>query len=232
LDREEEADKGVAESFRSTLLSPDDGCPAKHNFSEQSSSSSQPPVNIDNSNKRYLSDSHPRISEGLVNFELMGRMKTDVDLSIHGYNTCAVEGVHNKRTVRTNKRIEYWKNWDGKCRLVQLSHNHGFRSTGEWLCRELGWKEVSEEVLTLWQNLDRDRAKHHQIKINPSYNSRQKILEYENAARKKKIAELTSAASKNSYSAKKQLLYPEVGKTGKEEVVVPQKRGRPRKWKC
>ena len=38
---------------------------------------------------------------------LTSRMKADVRLYIHGYNTCAVEGAHGKRTVLTSKRIEY-----------------------------------------------------------------------------------------------------------------------------
>ena len=79
--------------------------------------------------------------------QLIGRMKDDVSLYIHGYNTCAVECAHGERTVLTSKRIEYWTNWEGKCRLVQLLHNHRTRATGESLLQSLGW-QVMDGVST------------------------------------------------------------------------------------
>ena len=95
----------------------DDGCPAMHGDTVQ---------------KNYLdenkSEDRVRIKALL---ELVGKMKRDVASYLHGYHTCAVECAHGERTVHTNKRIEYWSNWEGKCRLVQLLHNIQVRATGD-----------------------------------------------------------------------------------------------------
>ena len=100
-------------------------------------------------------------------------MKADVTLYIHGYNTCAVECAHGERTVHTSKRVEYWSSWEGKCRLVQLLHNHRTRGTGESLLQQLGW-QVADGVSMHLSRIDRDKAKHHQLKTAPAYNGRQK----------------------------------------------------------
>jgi hypothetical protein len=180
-------------------------------------------------------------------------MKADVTMYIHGYNTCAVECAHGERTVLTSKRIEYWSNWEGKCRLLQLLHNHRTRTTGEALLQQLGW-QVMEGVSTHLQRIDRDKTTHHQIKTTPSYNARQKAIRMEKKARDAEDPELIALAEirkgkarekqQHYYSARKQLLYRNEEKKGEDEVVQSEngdgdshctakdggrKRGRPRK---
>jgi hypothetical protein len=216
---------------------PDGGCPARHS-------------SVDDDSKRWLDDKNAvdktKIDQLL---QLIDRMKADVSMYIHGYNTCAVECAHSERTVLTSKRIEYWVNWEGKCRLVQLLHNHRTRTTGESLLRELGW-EVMNGVSTQLGKIDRDKAKHHQIKTAAAYNARQKAIRVETKERDMTDGELIARAEKRKqktrakawhyYSAKKQLLYEEKKKKeeGGEEktkgvevdaAVVKKKRGRPRK---
>ena len=138
-------------------------CPAAHTLS------------VDGS-KKWLDDEHVADKVKIASLlQLIGRMKADVAMYIHGYNTCAVECAHGERTALTSKRIEYWTNWEGKCRLVQLLHNHRTRATGESLLQSLGW-QVTDDVSTQLGKIDRDKAKHHQIKTSPAYNSRQKAL--------------------------------------------------------
>ena len=97
----------------------DHHCPAKHTLADDDS-------------KKWLDGEHPADKAKIAALLLLiGRMKADVGLYIHGYNTCAVECAHGERTALTSKRIEYWTNWEGKCRLVQLLHNHRTRATGE-----------------------------------------------------------------------------------------------------
>ena len=106
----------------------DHQCPAKHTPAVDAS-------------KNWLDGEHPADKVKVAALlQLIGRMKADVTLYIHGYNTCAVECAHGERTVLTSKRIEYWTNWEGKCRLVQLLHNHRTRATGESLLQSLGWQ--------------------------------------------------------------------------------------------
>ena len=143
-------------------------------------------------------------------------MKADVGLYVHGYNTCAVECAHGERTVLTSKRTEYWTNWEGRCRLVQLLHNHRTRATGESLLQSLGW-QVMDGVSTQFQNIDRDKAKHHQIKTSPAYNGRKKAIRVEKRTRAAADPELIARAEtrkqkkrerqRHYYRAKKQLLY-------------------------
>ena len=178
-------------------------------------------------------------------------MKADVTY-IHGYNTCAVECAHGERTVHTSKRVEYWSSWEGRCRLVQLLHNHRTRGTGESLLQQLGW-QVADGVTTHLSRIDRDKAKHHQLKTVPEYNARQKALLSEKKQRAATDSGLVARAAaqkqkkgekaRHAYHAKKQLLYEaeEVKKGGgiaiveRTEVVAPaaevvrRKRGRPRK---
>jgi hypothetical protein len=216
---------------------PNGGCPAKHGSPNDDS-------------KKWLDDEHPVDDEKIDELlQLIERMKADVSMYIHGYHTCAVECAHSERTVHTSKRIEYWTNWEGKCRLVQLLHNHRTRTTGESLLQQLGW-QVMEGVSTHLSRIDRDKAKHHQIKTAPSYNSRQKAIQRENKSRKETdndlIAREEERRQKNRekqrhyYSVRKQLLYEaaeekkeEGGVVGKKMVVdvgqVKKKRGRPRK---
>ena len=179
--------------------------------------------------------------------QLIGRMKADVALYIHGYNTCAVECAHGERTVLTSKRIEYWTNWEGKCRLVQLLHNHRTRATGESLLLNLGW-QVMDGVSTQLGKIDRDKAKHHHIKTSPAYNGRKKAIRVEKKTRVATDPELIARAAaqkckvrekqRHYYSAKKQLLYEEKerkGQGGEETgegdgsaaaIVVKKTRGR------
>ena len=138
----------------------DDGCPAKHG--------SDGALDDDSKGKRWLDDSHPDDKPRIERLaELMERMMTDVSLYIHGYISCAVECAHGERTALTSKRIEYWCNWEGKCRLLQLLHNHRTRSTGETLLQQLGW-QVAAGVSTLLTRIDRDKAKHRLLKPRPS----------------------------------------------------------------
>ena len=154
--------------------------------------------------------------------------------------------------MHTSKRVEYWSSWEGRCRLVQLLHNHRTRGTGESLLQQLGW-QVAGGVSTHLGRIDRDKATHHVLKTAAEYNARQKALVFEKKARAAADVELIArvAAQKERarvkqrhyYIAKKQLLYEaeEVKKGGgaamveRTEVValvgevVRRKRGRPRK---
>jgi len=179
--------------------------------------------------------------------QLIDRMKADVALYIHGYNTCAVECAHGERTVMTSKRIEYWANWEGKCRLVQLLHNHRTRTTGESLLQSLGW-QLMDGVSTQLGKIDRDKVKHHSIKTAPAYNGRQKAIRIEKKTRTAEDPELIARAAvqkqktrekqRHWYSARKQLLYEEVKGTDESREadgaasagpVATKKRGRPKK---
>ena len=211
----------------------DHHCPAKHTLADDDS-------------KKWLDGEHPADKAKIAALLLLiGRMKADVGLYIHGYNTCAVECAHGERTALTSKRIEYWSNWEGKCRLVQLLHNHRTRATGESLLQSLGW-QVMDGVSTQLGKIDRDKAKHHLIKTSPAYNSRQKALEFEKKARAAEDPQLIARAAaqkqkkrekqRHYYSVKKQLLYEaegrktEGGDTDAAAIqVVVRKRGRPRK---
>ena len=215
-------------------------CPAKHT------------PTVDGS-KKWLDDEHAADKVKIAALQqLVVRMKADVALYVHGYNTCAVECAHGEMTALTSKRIEYWTNWEGKCRLVQLLHNHRTRATGESLLQSLGW-QIMGGVSTQLEKIDRDKAKHHQIKTAPAYNGRQKALEFEKKARAAADVELIARAAaqkerkrlkqRHYYSAKKQLLYEANGKEGRGTdengevdgtaaavaVMATKKRGRPRK---
>ena len=209
-------------------------CPARHTPTVDAS-------------KKWLDGGHPADKVKIASLQqLIVRMKADVSLYIHGYNTCAVECAHGERTVLTSKRIEYWTNWEGKCRLVQLLHNHRTRATGESLLQSLGW-QVLDGVSTQLGKIDRDKAKHHQLKTSPAYNGRQKSIRVEKKTRAAADPELIARAAvqkqktrekqRHYYSAKKQLLYeaedrkPGGGDTDAAAVQVAAvtKRGRPRK---
>jgi hypothetical protein len=218
-----------------------DRCPVSHNTA-------------DNATKKWLDDEDPQDKVKITALALLvDRMKADVSLYMHGYNTCAVECAHGERTVHTSKRVEYWSSWEGKCRLVQLLHNHRTRGTGESLLQQLGW-QVADGVSMHLSRIDRDKAKHHQLKTAPAYNARQKALLFEKKARAATDVELvaraaaqklkTATKAKHAYHAKKQLLYEaEKGKGGEGAAAVKQteavagstpgvvkrKRGRPRK---
>jgi len=211
------------------LSAVDHRCPAKHTA-------------LDDNSKKWLDGEHSTDKMKIAALlQLIGRMKADVSLYIHGYNTCAVECAHGERTVLTSKRIEYWTNWEGKCRLVQLLHNHRTRATGESLLQSLGW-QVLDGVSTQLGKIDRDKAKHRQIKTSPAYNGRQKTLRIEKTTRAAADLELIARAAtqkqktrekqRHYYSAKKQLLYEaEDRKEGGAAAVEGsvRKRGRPRK---
>ena len=182
----------------------DHQCPAKHTPTADAS-------------KKWLDAEHPTDKVKVtVLQQLTGRMKADVGLYIHGYNTCAVECAHRERTLLTSKRIEYWTNWEGKCRLVQLLHNHRTRATGKSLLLSLGWQVLDGLSMQLGK-IDPDKAKHHQIKTSPAYNGRQKSIRTEKRMRAAVDPELIArtAAQKqksrekqrHNYNAKKQLLH-------------------------
>jgi hypothetical protein len=217
----------------------DDHCPAKH----------APTVDP---SKKWLDSEHPADKVKVAALlQLIVRMKADVTLYIHGFNTCAVECAHGERTVLTSKRIEYWTNWVGKCRLMQLLHNDRTRATGESLLQSLGW-QVTDDVSTQLGRIDRDKAKHHETKTSPAYNGRQKAIRVEKKTRTAADPELIARAAaqkqkksekqRHYYSAKKQLLYEAKGKEGRgtdesgeadstaaARVVATKKRGRPTK---
>ncbi len=174
------------------------GCPATH--STQHSEGGEI--------KRYMSETDERDKGRITQLQaLITQMQANVHRFIHGYNTCAVERGHSERTVLTDKRIEYWKNWLGRCKVVELLHNFGRHRTGELLYQELGWT-VADEVWKEVAKIDRDKTKHRQIKSAPTYNSRKKTLEYEHAARKKVVQDRAAEEKKlHTYSLKMQLLY-------------------------
>ena len=214
-------------------------CPAAHTPS------------VDGS-KKWLDDEHVADKAKIVALQqLIVRMKADVSLYIHGYNTCAVECAHGERTVLTSKRIEYWASWEGKCRLMQLLHNHRTRATGESLLQRLGW-QVMDGVSTQLDKIGRDKANHHQIKTSSAYNGRQKAIRIEKKTRTAEDPELIARAAQQKqktrekqrhwYSARKQLLYEANGKevkgtdesgqadgTASGRHVATKKRGRPKK---
>ena len=244
-DKQQQAKKWLAHfvPHYSSRCLPDaeDRCPASHSA-------------VDDDGKRWLDSGHAADVGRIAQLDLLvERMRADVTLYVHGYNTCAVECAHGERTVHTSKRVEYWASWEGRCRLVQLLHNHRTRGTGESLLQQLGW-QVADGVSTHLSRIDRDKAKHHQLKTAPAYNGRQKALLFEKKERAATDVELVARAAaqkqktaqkaRHAYYAKKQLLYE--AKTGKggegaeavkqtEAVagatpgVVKRKRGRPRK---
>lgn len=217
-----------------------DGCPATH--STQHSKGGEI--------KRYMSETDEMDKGKIAQLQaLITKMQADVHRFIHGYNTCSVERTHSERTVLTNKRVEYWKNWLGRCKVVELLHNFGRHRTGELLYQELGWT-VTNEVWKEVAKIDRDKTKHRQIKSAPTYNSRKKTLEYECGARKKVVKDRVADEKKmHTYSVKKQLLYNAIDsetrgrltprQAGEDESATPAsavvRRGRPRKrrkeWK-
>jgi hypothetical protein len=217
-----------------------DRCPAKHS-------------SVDDDSKKWLDIQDPSDQPKIAALEqLISRMQVDVALYVHGYNTCAVECAHGERTVLTSKRVEYWSQWEGKCRLVQLLHNHRTTATGQSLLQQLGW-QLEDGVSTQLSRIDRDKAKHHQLKTTPQYNARQKALQFEKRERAATDSELVARAAaqkqkarekqRHIYHAKRQLLYQteEMKKGGGAAVaeekavaapaaeVVKRKRGRPRK---
>ena len=150
----------------------EDRYPASHNTANDES-------------KKWLDGEHPQDQVKITALALlMDRMKSDISLYIHGYNTCAVECAHGERTVHTSKRVEYWSSWEGKCGLVQLLHNHRTRGTGQSLLQQFGW-QVADGVSTHLDRIDRDKAKHHVLKAAPEYNARQKALLFEKKARQR-----------------------------------------------
>ena len=215
-----------------------DGCPAKHAASDQAPTAG-------GEEKRFIDGEDAQDESKIAALdELIEKMKADVSLFVHGHHTCRVESSHNEKAVYCCKRVEMWRNWEGKCRLVQLFHNHGVEKTAEMVRQRLGW-QVTEEVREQWRKIDRDKAKHREIKADPSYNRRQREIEVARKAKregekaaaegakkeeKRKERERAKAEKgkeektrkvmtvKHTYSVKKRPLYGDVGKTGKEEA--------------
>jgi hypothetical protein len=228
---------------------PHDGCPAKHTAVIQQSTRRLRSGEV---GKRWLDEAHPEDKTKIVALtSLVEKMQVDVHLYVHGYHTCCVERANSERTAYTSKRVELYRNWRGKCKLVQLLHNHGATATAGWIRDRLGW-QVTEEVREQWRRIDRDKAKHRQIKSDPSYNRRKRQLEDERKARsadataaaKEKKRQRANQKSVHRYHAKKQLLYEaeerkkdgvaapavmEEGKSAAATEVVKRKRGRPKK---
>jgi hypothetical protein len=205
-----------------------DGCPAKHSAPGQE-------TRPGDDEKRFINGEDPQDEEKVAALEeLIAKMKADVAMFVHGHNTCRVESSHNEKAVYCCKRVEMWRNWRGKCRLVQLFHNHGVEKTANVVRQHLGW-QVTEDVREQWRKVDRDKAKHRAIKADPSYNRRQRQLELERQAKKREAKVAAAAAEKeekrrerekgkeektrkvasvkHSYSVKKRPLYGDVGKS-------------------
>jgi hypothetical protein len=218
-----------------------DGCPAKHSTADHEAQHSLRSCDI---GKRWLNGEDPQDEQKIAALEeLIERMKADVAMFVHGHHTCWVESSHNEKAVYCCKRVEMWRNWKGKCRLVQLLHNRGVEKTGEAIRQRLGW-QVAEEVREEWRKIDRDKIRHREIQAKPSYNRRRREVELEQKARKdeakaaaeaavreekKKQRERAKAAKgkdkttnavtvKHSYSVRKKPLYGGVGEKGKEEA--------------
>jgi hypothetical protein len=229
---------------------PGDGCPAKHTPVTQ-----QPTRRLRSGEvgKRFLDESHPDDKSKIVALSsLVEKMQVDVHLYVHGYHTCCVERANSERTAYTPKRVELYRNWRGKCKLVQLLHNYGATAAAGWIRDRLGW-EVTEEVRGQWRRIDRDKAKHRQIKSDPSYNRRKRQLEEERKARSAEATAATKGRRKergvnktgeHTYHVRKQLLYEaeerkrdevaaaavmEEGKVAAASDLVKRKRGRPKK---
>jgi hypothetical protein len=191
--------------------------------------------------KRWLDGDDPQDEEKIAALEeLTEKMKRDVSMFVHGYHTCWVESSHNEKAVYCCKRVEMWRNWKGKCRLVQLFHNHGVEKTADMVRQHLGW-QVTEEVREQWRKIDRDKARHREIKADPSYNRRQRELELERQVKKVEARAAAAAAEKeekrrekekekeektrkvssvkHTYSVRKRPLYGDVENTGKEEQI-------------
>ena len=111
---------------------------------------------------------------------------------------------------------------------------------------------MNDDVSTQLGKIDRDKAKHHQIKTSPVYNGRQKALRVEKKTRTAEDPELITRAAaqkqktrekqRHWYSARKQLLYEAKGKEGRGTddsaeadgtasagPMAKKKRGRPKK---
>jgi hypothetical protein len=185
-----------------------DGCPAKHSAPDQ-----EPRAGYEE--KRFIDGQDPQDEEKVAALEeLIEKMKADVAMFVHGHHTCEVESSHNEKAVYCCKRVEMWRNWRGKCRLVQLFHNHGVERTAEMVRQHLGW-QVTEEVREQWRKVDRDKTKHREIKADPSYNRRQRELELERHARKAVAKAAAAAAEKEEKRREKETLREK--ERGKEE---------------
>jgi hypothetical protein len=185
-----------------------DGCPAKHSVPDQ-----EPRPGYDE--KRFIDGQDPQDEEKVAALEqLIAKMKADVAMFVHGHHTCWVESSHNEKAVYCCKRVEMWRNWRGKCRLVQLFHNHGVERTAEMVRQHLGW-HVTEEVREQWRKVDRDKTKHREIMADPSYNRRQRELELERHARKVEARVAAAAVAKEE----KRTVKEREKATGKEEKV-------------
>jgi hypothetical protein len=191
-----------------------DGCPAKH---IAASDQRQPVVGIE---KRFIDGKDPQDEEKIAALEeLIEKMKTDVTMFVHGYHTCWVESSHNERAVYTSKRVEVWRNFRGKGRLVQLFHNHGVEKTAEMVRQHLGW-QVTEEVREQWRKIDRDKAKHREIKADPSYNRRQREIALERQARKVEVKTVAKSAAKEEKRRERERMKAGKGKEEKTRKVV------------
>jgi len=126
-----------------------------------------PPLEDDEA-KHYLHDLNPIDQLKIEQLEeLIDKIKGDVNHFIHGYNTCSVERAHSERTVYTSKRIEYWRSWEGRCKLVQLIHNYGVSDTVLYVLNVIGWN-IDEILLAEIKKIDNDKKYHKEVKKDPS----------------------------------------------------------------
>jgi hypothetical protein len=131
----------------------------------------------DDDGKNWLNPELPEHDAVITSLlALIERLKKDNDKFIHPYNTCCVERAHSERLAYTPKRVEYWKSWQGRCRLVQLIHNYGFHDSVRMLVSGFSWS-YEDAVWDMIAKLDMARQKSMERKTDPQYNARKMTLE-------------------------------------------------------
>jgi hypothetical protein len=163
-----------------------------------------------------------------------------VELFVHGYYTCNLERFHSERTVYTNKRVEYWKNWQGLVHLSAMLHNLGFAEAVMRVMRRLHIVVTQANELLLLR-VDRGKQWHKERKSSVEYSKRRTQLVYETKHRKPEggpgvmssaglpayngkealftMKELTDKLKKERKSRKKEAVYADA-KVGQTRVAT------------
>ena len=176
--------------------------------------------------KRFIDGKDPEDEAKIAALQqLIDKMKPDVAMFVHGHHTCWVESSHNERAVHTSKRVEMWRNWKGKCRLVQLFHNNMVEKTAEMVRKELGW-QVTEEVREQWKRVDRDKVTHRKIKTDASYNRRQRELELQRNAENLERKAAAAAAEKETKRTEREKQKEEKEKQKEEKEKQKEEKGK------
>ena len=112
---------------------------------------------------------------------------------------------------------------------MQLLQNHRTRSTGESLLQDVGW-QVVDGVSTQLGKVDRDKAKHHQIKTSPAYNGRQKAIRFEkkkrDAAGPEMIARAETQKQKTQHRSRRRVRRSDTTTVRKGSCCTRRERGR------